>query len=384
MRRARRRAAGLALALALGAAACRTGGFDTYDDYDERPGPYDALSPVEVQVLAEAWRLRTAGDLELARRRLDTLTAAEPMNLVAAVALQEVELDLLAAGEAVPGVPAEGAAASPIARLFPVYAARAEAEGTAAACVLAARLQLDVKVREVWLARALAADPECVWAHYGLASTYAKAKQHALAWASLERALALDPGHPPARRLEAELLARGGDLARAIQAYRVWLEHNADDPRSAPTVVAAARLDLASLLLRANEPEEALAALEPLDGKLLPDPTAAGLARVAALDQLGRFDEALAEARRLAEASPLDPWPRVQEALLQSDRLHDPAGARAAWEDVLLRLDARAEEVGAGSPEGDPAAQELGSLFLRLRASAELARLYGAKGELEL
>jgi tetratricopeptide (TPR) repeat protein len=371
--RGRGGAAGLALALAL-AGGCRAEGFDPYT---ERPGPYDALSPVEVQVLAEGWRLRAAGDLELARRRLDTLAAAQPGNLVAATALQDVELDLLTAGEPVPGVPPEGAAATPVARLFPVYAARAEAEGTAAACVLAARLEPNVAAREAWLARALAEDPDCVWAHYALASTYAESKEHARAWESLERALALDPGHPLSRRLEAALLARGGDPARALGAYRVWLEHNGDDPRLAPEIVAGARLDLASLLVNANEPEEALAALAPLDADLLPDPADVGLARATALDQLGRFDEALAEARRLAEAAPLDARPRVQEAVLLGDRFHDAAGARAAWEDVLVRLDAEAQQADGGSPAGDPAAQELTSLFLRLRARAELARLDG-------
>jgi len=114
----------------------------------------------------------------------------------------------------------------------------------------------------------------------------------------------------------------------------------------------------------------------------LPDAPGAGLARVTALDQLGRLPEALAEARRLAEASPLDARPRVLEALLLSDRFDDPEGARAAWEDVLARLDAAGE--AGGSAGTDPAAGGgLTAVFLRLEARAALARLAGEELEAE-
>jgi len=248
--------------------------------------------------------------------------------------------------------------------------------------VLAARVAPDLAAREAWLGRALEADPDCVWAHYARAWSHATERRYSLAWESLERALELDPGHPSARRLEAALLARGGDLDRAIGAYRAWLERYARDPRLPASAASEARSDLASLLVLANEPEEALEALDALDPSFLPDPAAAGLARVTALDQLGRLPEALAEARRLAEAAPLDARPRVLEALLLGDRFHDAEGARAAWEDVLARLDAAAE-AGGSAAGGDPAAGDLDALFLRLEARAALARLDGEPAEVE-
>ncbi len=368
----RRRAGRLALAACLAlSAGCRS---TSSSDYREEPGPYDKLSPVELDVLAEARRLRSQGELELARRRLDTLAAALPGNLVAATALQDVELELLAAGQPVPAVTGP-AAATPAAALYPLYSSRAEEEGTASACVLAARVAPDTAAREAWLERALAADATCVWAHYALAWSQAGERRYGLAWESLRRALALDPGHPSARRLEAALLARGGDFDRAIGAYRAWLERYADDPRLPLSAASEARLDLANLLVLANEPEEALAVLDAIDPALLPDAPGAGLARVTALDQLGRLSEALAEARRLAEVSPLDARPRVLEALLLSDRFDDPEGARAAWEDVFARLDAAAE--AGGSAGADPAGGGLTAVFLRLEARAALARLAG-------
>lgn len=360
-------------------AACRGTGSVSYA---EEPGPYDRLSPVELDVLAEAARQRSAGELELARRRLDTLAAAVPGNLVAATALQDVELELLAAGLVVPGVAEAGARATPTAALYAVYSARAEEEGTASACVLAARVAPGAQAREAWLGRALAEDPRCVWAHYALAWSHARERRYELARESLERALDLDPGHPPSRRLEAALLARGGELERAVAAYRAWIERYGEDPRPGARATAEARLDLASLLVLANEPEEALATLDDLDPDLLTDPAVAGLARVTALDQLDRTEEALAEARRLAQESPLDPRPRVLEALLLADRLRDPAGARAAWEDVLGRLDSAAEGAGGGAGTYQ-AAGDLTQLFLRLEARAALARLDGTRPEAE-
>jgi hypothetical protein len=144
-------------------------------------------------------------------------------------------------------------------------------------------------------------------------------------------------------------------------------------------------LELANLLAQNGDAEAALATLDAFDVERLADPLAAALIRVVALDALGRADEALRVARAAAEHSPSDPRPRVQEALLLADRFDDPAGARAAWEAVLLLLDEPAADAGStparGAGSADPAAGELAARFLRLQANAALARLAGAAGE---
>jgi Tfp pilus assembly protein PilF len=349
-------------------------------DYAERPGPYDALSPVELQVLADARKSAAGGDRDLARRRLETLCAALPNNLVAATALQEVELAILAAGGDLPSLAPEAADGSPIARLYPRYAGRAETYGTAAADVLAARLAPDAATADAWIERALDADPACVWAHYARAFTLAGAQRFEPARASLSAALALDPGHPPSRRLEAELLTRRGDVELAIEAWRAWLTRYGADPRLPAASEAHAHLELATLLAQAGDAAGALAALDALEPGLLQDPTDAALVRVVALDALGRVDEALEVAREAAARAPGDTRPHVQQALLLGDRRRDPAGARAAWEEVLRLLDAPAS-ASHGAANGGSAAGELTALFLRLQANAALARLDAAGHE---
>jgi len=360
-------------------------------DYAEQPGPYDALSPVELRVLEGARAFAEAGDLDLAQRRLATLCAALPENLVAATALQEIELEILARGGELDGLPpADADAPDPpgvpnvIARLYPRYRGRAETYGTAAAAVLAARLAPDAETAEAWIYRALDADPACVWAHYAQAFTLAGEKRFEPAVDALERALELDPGHPPSRRLEAELLARRGEVERAIEAWRAWLTRYGGDPRLHPSLEAEAHLELANLLAQQGDAEAALATLDAFDEARLDDPIDAALIRVVALDAQGRVADALAAARAAADAAPDDPRPLVQEALLLGDRRGDADGARAAWEGVLRLLDEAAETAaptpGVGSSR-DPAAGELAALFLRLQANAALARLDRADAE---
>jgi tetratricopeptide (TPR) repeat protein len=372
----RPRAAGLAgivLALACG---CSAPGFE---DYAEDPGPYDALEPVELSVLAQARRTAAEGDLDLARRRLETLCAARPDNLIAGTALQEVELALLAAGAELPGLPEPSAAAgTPVERLYTRYRGRAETYGTAAGAVLAARLAPDAGSAAAWLERALAEDPGCAWAHYGLAHVHANERRFGPAWDALERALAIDPGHPSARRLEAQFLTRRGDVEGAVLAWRAWLTRYGGDPRIAPSDEAAAHLELANLLAQSGHAEAALATLDSLDPEALDDAMDATLVRVVALDGVGRVDDALRTARAAAADAPLDPRPLVQEALILGDRLGDDAGARAAWEEVLRRVDAAAEAPDRAASGGDPAAGELLGLLLRLQANAALARLDAA------
>lgn len=370
MKRAARRPAGPLVGL-IGAlaAACATPGFLPYE---EQPGPYDQLSPLQLEALVESRRLLGEDLLEPARRRLSSLSAAAPDNLAVATLLQEAELDLLAQGLSVPGVAAGQEGLAPSERLLPIYAARAQREGSAAACVLAARVSNDPSEAEAWLASALEADPECVWAHYALAWTHAGARRYEEAQQALARALALDPGHPPARRLEAAMLARSGDVERAVIAHELWLERYATDARVAPRRVVEAWLDLAALRVLASDPAAALSALDELDSRHLSDPVAATLTRASALDMLERPAEALEEVQRAVAANPHDLRPRLQEALLLVERFGDSPGARAVWEEVLRMLD---EPSVQSSLSADPAAEELGTLFVRLQALATIARL---------
>ena len=240
---------------------------------------------------------------------------------------------------------------------------QAEAEPDRLHLLAAARVEDDPAAARAWIERALAQAPDDAWAHYALAHREARDGDWVAAGRRLERALAIDPGHIPARRLETMVLARGADRDEAIAALARWLHNAARDPLVSARELDQARLDLAQLLILDEQAEEARAVLAQLE-----EPERAG-ARVelvfAAVEQAqGRPVRALDAARAAGDQDPRATLSAVQEALLQEDWLGDRAAARAAWERVLARAN-----------EGS----DLSSVLSGLRARAALERL-GAPG----
>ena len=378
----RRRGPAPALAVLAAVPVCLAAGCrgPSFEPYAETPGPYDRFTPLQLEALVEADERARRGEIEVARRYLSSLAAATPDNLVVATRLQEIELELLGMGLTVPGVYLGQEGRSPTERLQAVYLTRTRTQDTAAAYVLAARLAPDPTAALALLGEALDRDPECVWAHYAIAWVHAGAKRYPEARDALGAALALDPGHFASRRLEAALLARSGESERAATAHRAWLERFSDDARVPPRRVAEARLDLASLHVLLEEPEDALEVLQDVDPRELADPIGRALVRATALEMLGRVDEALVEARAAAANAPTDARPRLHEALLLGERLGDDQGARAAWESVLRSLDEEIEPPTTAWDASDRGmgARQLADLLLRLQARAALARLPAA------
>jgi tetratricopeptide (TPR) repeat protein len=336
----RGRAALGALALA-GLAGCGLFGRAT-SDYVPDGARREEWTQVQAEEVREVHRLVALGDLETARAWLARLRQRAPDNLGLAFLHQDVEI---AAGR-------EAQVREAARRL-------AEAEPDAAHLLAAARVEDDPAAARAWIDRALELDPGEAWVHYALAHREAREGDWVEAGRRLERALALDPGHIPARRLETMVLARGAERDEAIEALVRWLHNAPRDPLVSARELDSARLDLAQLLILDEEAEEARAVLAQLE-----EPERAG-ARVelvfAAVEQAqGRPVRALDAARAAGDQDGQATLSAVQEALLQEDWLGDRAAARAAWERVLAR-----------SNEGS----DLSSVLSGLRARAALERL---------
>lgn len=312
--------------------------------YKPPTSKYDVLSP---EARAQAVRARAkldAGDREGARAEIAELARANPDHVALAIWLQELDFS----------------AAAPDAKAGIDAAARelAEREPTVVHLLLAARLDPNPGEARATLEKAQQLDRDCAWTHYALAHLEAKLSHWPQAQREVARAVAIDPGHVPARRLEAQILARNGQRGEAIRALHAWLDATRDDPLvDSPTRVLA-ELDLAQLqLLEGNES----AAREVLLG-LASDPTDAVRRQclLAAVEQaLGHPDRALTAARDAEARDANAPLPLEQQAILQEHALSDPAAARRAWERVL--------EIARNT--GD-----LGALILSLRARVALER----------
>lgn len=225
--------------------------------------------------------------------------------------------------------------------------------------------------------------PPDVLSYYNLARAYAVLGRYDLAIDAAERLIALEPGRPDGFVLLSSLELDRGDPDAAARAAESALERAPGDRDGS---VALARADLArarvddargrlksllprhkyhqGVLLQLAEteladlrPEDALPHLDRL-GSLFPAEPSFRRRRGDALHALGRFDEALAEWKRLAEDEPGDPrsadrliedalaaqdWDRAIDWLGRPGSTTPPRGAD------LLRL--AAAQLAAGAPE---------------------------------
>ncbi len=325
------------------------------------PGPYDALAAGDFAELRRAREHMERDEFDGARASLARLRALYPNNLAVASMLQDVEIEarIAARAEGTSGTARAAVSRAVLEEERRRWRNAAEEEPSAARLVLAARLEDDVPAALHLLDRALQADPDCIWAHYGRAHFLALRGDWEGARDSLDRALVLDPGHLPARRLEASLLARVGDPLEATAALRAWIRAARGDPRLAPERVLGAEVDLAVLLLEARRPDEALDVLERMEARSA-EPVRDWTAMAAGEQGRGEPLAALRLARRAEEASPGDPLPIVQQALIHELWLEDLPAAAGAWERIL---------------DAEPTAGDLGGELLRLRARIALERI---------
>lgn len=228
--------------------------------------------------------------------------------------------------------------------------------------ILAARAQLDPVAAETWIARAEARDPDCVWVHHARAYLAAREGRLDEARVALERALAADPGHLPARRLEVRMLARDGSSDAALAHLAGWVARAAEDPRVLPTDLAEARLDLALLSIGAQEIDDAEDELAALDPQYV-DAWRYSAARACVARERGDFAAARRHVEDARALAPREVLPAVQEALLFDDTEPDPFRARAAWTVVRELATQNAD---------------LSSAFETLRARVRLERLDAA------
>jgi tetratricopeptide (TPR) repeat protein len=299
-----------------------------------REGPYDAPadSSVRVDVLSEDERievLRAWNELEVeaflsARNRISVLCRKRPESVGLGVLLQEVQIRLGRSPD----------------ELRVDYRLRAAREGESpASLVLAARLEEDVQAAQALLVRALELDPLHVWAFYGMAHLFAVQGRWDEAGQWIDRALAIDPGHLPSRRLEAAMLTRSGARAEAAAALERWLDQSQADALIDPRARTAAQLDLALLRVLNNDTKKARSLLLSMADD--PHEPVRRLCILAGAEHAqGGFRAALeaAEAAEQAVASAGDEstLPMVQQAVLYDDALRDREAGRAAWERVVI------------------------------------------------
>ncbi len=293
------------------------------------PGPYDRISRTERARLIQALELKADGWLEPARALLRELCIASPDNILLGRWLQEVELE---------SAPHDAEARAEFeAEVRKRYRALAEDRETAAAQVLAARVEPDAPSALLLLDRALKLDPACAWAWYGKAHVNATSGSLSAAMVNVREALRLDAGHLPALRLEASLLGRNGQTEAAIRILEHWLKFAEEDLRFEEATIQSARLELALLLLQdeqAEAAEELLLEIGELTGQ-----TQAEVRRQSVLAAAYQALDKPLEAVGAADcASKLDPevlLPAVQLALLTEYSSEDHGLALELWERVI-------------------------------------------------
>lgn len=348
-------------------------------------GPYDQLGSAERERVAEARRDRENGSRHRARAVLRFLTDVAPLNLPVAIALQELELEMLAAGDRISGMEEEAVQPGteqqgPAERLRRLYRTRAEKNPTPAALVLAARLEGDGPAALALLERALELDSTCNWAHYGRAHVLAQAGDFRTAREALDLALKQDPGHLPSRRLEAAFLSRGANLDLAIKKLESWLKDAERDPLVDPKLRQGAELDLLSLYALTDDTDR----VEELADQLL-ERHASAAQRIELIVAAARISDrdpegALRAAREAAEVDPSNPLPHVQQAIVYDYWLDRPEDAYRLWGQVLelCRAASQNQSTGfAGKQRPEPAGFQV--LLFWVYAQARLSEL-GSQG----
>lgn len=336
-------------------------------------GDYSRLEADARVQFSAARTAMDAGDLLGAREKLVGMAAADPDNLEVAFWLQDLELEILESGALPDGAVMDGlgtgGGGAPEEQVRQLYADRARTSPSVVSHVLAARVEDDAIAAERMLDLALELDPLCSWAHYGRAHALLRQDWKADRWSeaqsSLDEALARDPGHLRARRLQAWMHAQEGATELAALELETWLRETEGDPRVRERDRLAAELDLAASWILLGEAEEALELLSTREGDPLERARRLMLEAVAA-QELGRPDEALDAATRAADAAPGEILPNVQQALLLGYGFQRAEDARAKWEQVLESAE------GAG---------DLAGMLEVLRAQVELERLGGGDGE---
>jgi len=351
------------------------------------PGPNDALSDRNRERVAAACEDWALGRLSVAHVGLRLVLAEVPRNLALASRVQDLELEMLAERLPIedleaaialdPELEARGETSAEQLRRW--YRARAETDPSPAAFVLAARLEPDLPSARALLEEALALDPDCVWAHYGLAHTAFRAGEYRSAEDHLASALEIDPGHLPSRRLETLMLARRADEELAIDALELWIERARREALTAPSALLDAELDLAILAARAGDRkrvEELCRALVDEGG----DAASALLVLAATRAAAGDLEGADAAIDRALELEPEGTLPRVHRALVAEARGVDAATARAVWTDVVEQARGSALEGLAGpGARSRPEPVSTREVLFWLRARIRLERLEAAE-----
>ena len=301
------------------------------------------------------------GDAESAMVILAPLFEAHPDDLDIGVLYQDCDRMLLEA------LPAGGVGPEEVFRRR--WSQRADETPTVAHQVLAARAETDAIAAQVMLDRALALDPGCAWAHYGRA--HAKLGQRTRyrwreARESLQLALAADPGHVQARRLQAWMMGQEGTPG-ATAMLEHWVENTLDDPRVAHATRVEMQLDLATRWILEGRPRPAGLLLESLEGEVHDRARRLTLLAVAN-HEIGDPVAALDAAVRARETGAANTLPLVHEALLYENAFGDVDMAMERWQ----RVADRAGETG-----------DLADLLQQLRARVRIERA-AARGALIL
>lgn len=316
--------------------------------YTPSIGPYDRLPVADSNRVIRARELLEQQELERARAVLAEVLRRRPQNMAVGALLQDVDLRL--------ALDASGAhpSRSDLAR---EALAEARAAPSPVRLLLAARVAPDPDLARGLMDEAIELDPDCAWAHYAVAWSLATEDHWRQAQKRLQIALLLDPGHLPARRLEAGLLARNGEQG-AVVAFERWIMISEDNPLVDPAARLAALLDLAQLHLIAGDERKAQEVLLDIVDEAPSNARRECLLAVAEQAR-GNRRRALAAARRGAAADPSDPLPVVQQALLFEGEFEDPDAAREAWARVL---------------ELSRESSDLGAVILGMRARVALER----------
>tara|TARA_R110002126_G_scaffold194901_1_gene342881 strand:- start:185 stop:1126 length:942 start_codon:yes stop_codon:yes gene_type:complete len=275
--------------------------------------------------LAEARAFLDSGDYARGLEIAERLYREHPNDLDVGVVFQDCERALLEPGGTV--------SADDIFRRR--WYARADDKPTVATLVLAARAETDAIAAENLLSRALALDPRCAWAHYGVA--HAKLGQREryrwrVARESLGKALDADPGHVQARRLEAWMAAQEGTPV-ATAALELWIENTLDDPRVAHTIRVEMQLDLATRWILEGRSRPAVGLLDHLEGEDHQRARRLTLLAVAHHEE-GDPVAALDAAIRARETGAANTLPLVHEALLYESTFEDVDLAMERWQQV--------------------------------------------------